>query len=225
MPKTRRPWTVVPHGALEKIDENLWTVCSAIPGAPGSSRRMCIVKRSDGDLLFFHAIPLEDVALAEVLAWGRPAQLVVGHDLHAIDAHGFREKLGVRVYGPKQRAQQLRQRVEPAFVLHSLAGMRTGEPAVVVKSGGGRRVNVLFCDAIMNIPRESASLFLRLGGFVGGAKVPPLTKILFVNNKRALRNHLAQLADLPYLERLVPCHGDIVEQDAARTLRAAAAKL
>ena len=39
---------------------------------------MFIIKRADGSLMFYGtAIPLEDAALAEVTAWGRPSILVV----------------------------------------------------------------------------------------------------------------------------------------------------
>jgi hypothetical protein len=235
MPKARRPWTVLGHGPLEQVDENLWCVSGPVPGAP-MQRRMCIVRRSDRQLLFFHAIPLGEGALAEVKALGKPALLVVGHDLHALDAHAFSEKLGLAVYGPKNRDIQLRERLnltghledlpkDPSHELHAVDGTKNGEPVLVVKSGAGRRVSLLFCDVIQNNAKASTGLALRLAGFVGGPKVPLLMKMLFVNDKRAVRNHLAKLADTPGLSRLVPCHGDLTTAEAASALRAAAARV
>ena len=76
MAKPPRPWIVTPHDRIEKLDDNLWAVESAVPGVP-VRRRMCIVKRTDGQLLFLNAVPLDDQSLAEVSAWGRPAFLVI----------------------------------------------------------------------------------------------------------------------------------------------------
>ena len=61
MAKARRPWIVTKHGPLEQLDDNLWSVESAVPGMP-MPRRMCIAKMADGKLVFFHAVPLEDAA-------------------------------------------------------------------------------------------------------------------------------------------------------------------
>lgn len=100
MAKPRRPWTVTDHDPVQELDDNLWTVAGPVPSLP-IGRRMAIVKRSDGDLLFYHAIPLRDDVLRRVTAWGRPAILVIAHDNHGIDAHAFRERFGVKLYGPK----------------------------------------------------------------------------------------------------------------------------
>src|SRR5439155_2276977 len=93
MPKPPRPWIVTPHDIINKLDDNLWTVESPVPGVP-IRRRMCIIKRSDGQLVFHNAVPLDDAALAEVTAWGKPAFLVIPHNQHGIDAHAFMHKLG-----------------------------------------------------------------------------------------------------------------------------------
>jgi hypothetical protein len=153
MPKSTRPWTVLPHGPIEKLDDNLWTVTGDLPNVHVSGiRRMSIIKRSDGTLLFFHAIPLEDTALGEVRAWGRPAILVVPHDQHVVDARAFAERLGLNVFGPKLNEKKLRARVDlagtldaletdPSVTFESLAGTKTGEPVGVVRTG--ERVSLL----------------------------------------------------------------------------------
>jgi len=50
MPKPPRPWTVTPHRPIEKLDENLWSVTSPVPGIPGGTfpRTMHIVRLGDG---------------------------------------------------------------------------------------------------------------------------------------------------------------------------------
>src|SRR5690242_422232 len=91
MAKPPRLWKVLPHGPLERLEENLWSVTSAVPGIPGLDRRMAIVRRSDGGLLFFNAVPVSDAVLAELRALGTPAQVIVPQRLHMMDAHAFRE--------------------------------------------------------------------------------------------------------------------------------------
>lgn len=233
MPKPRRTWTVTKHGALLQHEDNLWSVEGLVPNAP-FPRRMCIVRRSDGTLLFFHAIPLEDQALAQVAALGKPAVLVVGHDQHAIDAHPFAERLGLKIYGPKRAEAGLRERcnlagtledlpADPAVSVESLAGTKHGETVVTVTSGG--RQSVLFSDAIQNTPPEKLNFIFRLLGFGGGPKTVFVFRMLFVKDKAALRAALAKLAALPGLARLIPCHGQVVESGARQALEAAATAL
>jgi len=227
---------VTPHDPIEKIEDNLWAVQGDVPGIP-FKRRMFIIKRSDGTLLFFGmAIPLEDDLLAEIKAWGRPSILVVTHDQHMIDARAFAEKLGLKVYGPRACAAKMRQRAEIAGMLEdvppdpnvqitSVAGAKTGEPAVIVKSDAGRRVSLLVSDVLQNNPKTSLGLLPRMMGFGGGPKVVPVFKMMFVNDKPALRQQLSEWAEMPGLARLVPCHGDAVMSGAADALKAAAASI
>ena len=72
MPKPPRPWIVLPHGPLKRLDENLYSIEADVPGIPGLRRRMAVVRRSDGGLLFFNAVPVDEEALAQLRALGRP---------------------------------------------------------------------------------------------------------------------------------------------------------
>ena len=229
MSKFARPWTVLPHGPLEKIDDNLWTVTGDLQWVPVHGiRRMSIVRRSDGSLLFFHAIPLDEPTLAELTTWGKPAILVLPHDQHAIDARPFAEKLGLRVFGPKLNEKKLRARVDldgtleqleadPSVTFESLAGTKTGEPVGVVRSG--ERLSLLFADAVQNIPRGELPFAFRLLGMGGGPKVILPFKLLFVSDNTALKAHFERLAAMPGLTRLVPCHGTVITSDAADSLK------
>lgn len=226
-----RPWTVTKHQPIEKLDDNLWAVEGKVPGLP-VQRRMAIVKRSDGTLLFYHAIPLDEAAVREVAAWGRPAYLVIAHDQHGIDAHPFAKHFGLKVFGPKANLEKMRAKFDvdgaledippdPAVTVESMAGTRYDEPVVTVHSGDGARTSLVFCDAFQNNRKEGMPLLFRLLGF-SGPKVSPLFKLAFTRDKAALRQHLERLAALPGLTRLVPCHGAVVDTDAAGTLRRAA---
>ena len=229
-----RPWTVTNHRPIEKLDDNLWVVEGKVPGLP-VMRRMAIVKRSDGTLLFYHAVPLDDAALREVTNWGKPAYLVIAHDNHGIDAHPFAQRLGLKVFGPKSNVEKMRAKFDvhgaledippdSAVSVTSIAGTRFDEPVAVVASGNGARTSLVFCDAFQNNRKEGMPLLFRLMQFAG-PKVPWMFKLLFTRDKPALRRDLERLAELPGLARLVPCHGDVVSADAAATLRRAAAAI
>jgi hypothetical protein len=232
MAPRERPWIVTPHGPLVKHEPNLWTVDGKVPGGP-ITRRMAIVRRRDGTLVFYHPVPLEERALAEVLAWGKPAQLVVAHAAHGIDATPFARKLGVGIFGPRDDEARLRARfdlagfledlpVDPDVSFEPVAGSRYGEPVELVRSG--ERVSLVFSDAIQ-AHGDAAPLLFRLLGFRGGPRVVPMFRLAFTRDRAALQAHLARLAETPGLVRLVPCHGVVVEQDAAGALRRAAAAL
>jgi hypothetical protein len=234
MARSPRPWTVTRHDPIEKLEDNLWTVNGDVPGAP-FHRRMSIVRRSDGTLLFFNAVPLEDAALAEVKAWGKPAFLVVPHDQHMIDARAFAEKLQLAVYGPKACETKIRERVEmagtldmlppdPSMQIETVRGVKNGEPALIVHHGSGR-VSLLVSDVIMNNAKSSIGFLPRMMGFAGGVKIVPVFRMMFLRDKPALKTQLEQWAGLTNLARLVPCHGDLVPTAAPEALRAAAATL
>jgi hypothetical protein len=229
MAKLERPWIVTPHRPIVKHEPNLWSVEGRLPGAP-VSRRMSIVRRRDGSLVFYHPIPLDEPALAEVLAWGRPAHLVVAHASHGVDADAFSRKLGIGLYGPRRDERRMRARWEVAGLLSDLPpdpdvafeeldGTRNGDPVELVRSEG--RLSLVFCDAIQ-AHGDAQSLLFRLLGFAGEPKVVPVFKLLFTRDRAALKAHLARLAALPGLVRLIPCHGAVVERDAAAVLRRAA---
>lgn len=234
MAKAPRPWIVTPHGKLEKLEDNLWAVEGNVPGAP-FRRRMCIVRRADGTLLFFNAMPLEDTVLREVRSLGKPGALVVPHDQHMIDAHAFAEKLDVPLYGPKDCEQKIRERApmagtlealppDPALSIEPVVGVKNGEPALFVTSGSGR-VSLLVSDVLMNNSKDAVGFLPRLLGFAGKLKVVPVFRMLYLKDKPALRAQLERWAGLPGLARLVPAHGSVAESGVADGLGMAAATL
>lgn len=236
MKAKNREWKVTEHSPIEKIEDNLWVVEGRLPGTP-IMRRMSMVKRSDGKILFYHAIPLEDSLLDEIRAWGTPAYLVVGHNNHMVDAHAFREKLGLKLYGPVECAKEISARttLDGTFeeipgdlnvIVKSVPGTKFGEPVAIVTSGEGARVSLLFCDAIQNNEKSHMPLVFRMIGFASEhPKVVPLFRLLFVKNKIALKQALLQYAETKNLSRIIPFHGAIAETNPAEALRSAANKL
>jgi hypothetical protein len=234
-----RPWTVLPHDPIEKLEPNLWAVEGRIPLPAGQfPRRMCIARLGDGRLLLMNAIPLREEAMREVEAFGKPAFLLVPNGYHRLDIAPYKQRYpelrllaGAR---SRKRVEQLaavdggwddapRDRdvaVEP------LAGTKVDEAVVSVRNGG-RASLCFFGDALMNLPHRPGlgGLLLRFFGSSGGPRVTRIAKWFVVGDRAAFRENLERLAATPGLARLVPCHGGIVSNDPAGVLRQAAASL
>jgi len=231
MPKPPRPWTVLPHGPLTRVDENLHVVEGEVPGIPGLRRTMAIARRADGGLLFFNAVPVDDPTLAAIRALGTPALLLVPQHLHALDAHAFRERLGLRVYAPGATRALTEARVkvdgafedlppDPTMTVLTVAGFKTGEGLLLVRSGG--RASLVAADVVVNTPNQPglAGLAMRLLGLTGDRpRLPPPVRLRVLRDREALRAQLGALALTPGLVRIVPSHGPIVDVDPAAALR------
>lgn len=233
MPQPSRPWIVTRHDPLEQIDENLWCVVSDVPGFPpgvGFTRRMSIVRRTDGRLLFFNAVPVDEPTLAVIERLGQPAFLLVPHHLHCIDGRAFADKLGLAVYSAAASLDKVHEIIptaeplealppDPSTSIVHLPSSRFGEAGVLVASGA--RQSLLVCDIVTNVPhgRGAVGLMFRLLGFTGPEPRLPLPVRLRAFPRRALvKSDLARLADLPSLHRVVPSHGAVIERDAAGAL-------
>jgi hypothetical protein len=77
------------------------------------------------------------------------------------------------------------------------------------------------------LPHRSGvdGLVLRLLGSSGGPKVTPVARLLTVRDAGALAADLERLAQTVGLVRLVPSHGEVVDDDAPAVLRRVAARL
>lgn len=198
---------------------------------------MSVVRLGDGRLVFLNAIPLAEDAMAELERWGEPAILVVPNRLHRLDLHAWKARYPrCAVLCPRPAAPHVARVVpvdgdlaalppDPALRAEPLDGTRSAEPVLVVRSGP--RTSLLFGDAVMNLPHLPGlgGALLRLIGSTGGARVTLPARLVMVADRRALAAHLARLAELPGLARLVPSHGGIVEADAPGVLRAVARRL
>lgn len=235
--KAPRPWTVLPHGPLERLEDNLWAVTGEGVIGP-MNRRMAIVRLSGGELVFHNAIPLEEAAMREVAALGRPTFLVVPNRVHRLDVHAFQQRLGLRVLCPATARPHVEAKVrvdgdldalprDPALAAIPLEGTRSGEAALLVRSAGGARASLVFADTVMNLPHAPGpgGIVLRLVGTSGGPRVTRIARLLTVLDRGALAAHLTRLAATPGLARLLVSHGEDVTEHAPAILRRVAADL
>ena len=227
-----RPWTVQKPGPLTQRGERLWTVDDEVPGLPGATRCMSVVKRLDGTLLFYNAIPLPDATLEQIRALGKPAQLIVPNQYHAVDAAPFAQRLGLTTYCPAVAVESLASRLtcQPITALpldaelsvFRVDGFRTHEAVLRV------RETLLVADLVTNVAHFGGltGLMMRLLGFTG-----PEPKLPFPVRRRVGRDLPAvsalmnELAALEGLTRIIPSHGAIIEHDAPGKLRAVGATL
>jgi hypothetical protein len=236
MPKPFETWTVCPHKAIEKVDDNLWRVEAPFPGAP-FPRTMVLVRLANGDVIIHNAIALDDGEMKEVEAWGRPAALIVPNGSHRMDAKIFKDRYpALRVIAPAGAKPKAEEIVKVDATTHDfgddnvryeiLDGTKEREGVLSVK--GSRGTTLIFNDVLMNMKSLPGfgGFMMGLFGFTGPApKVSFPARMALVADKNALRSHLARLASTKDLVRMEVGHGAPVTEQVAEALQAAAQAL
>jgi len=236
MPKAYDTWHPLPHGPIEKLEENLWRVEGTLPGG-GPPRVMTVAKLGDGRLVLHSAIALDDAAMKELEAFGSPAFLVVPNGGHRLDAPAYKKKYpSITVLTAPSSRSKVEQVVpvdatedrfgDDSVTYEAIEG--TVEGAIVVRHRSG--ATLVLNDTVMNMAPGSMK---GLGGFVSGVlgffgpepKVVPLSKLMVYKDKKAARAHLEKLADTPGLARVVVSHGKPITGDAGGAVRRAVAVL
>jgi hypothetical protein len=232
MAKCFESWTVLPHGPLEKLSENLWRVEGTMPNG-NTHRVMTIARMKDGRLVIHNPIALEPTLQAEVEAFGTPACIVVPNGFHRQDAKIYKDRYpAANVYAPLKARKKVEQVVavtgdydtapkdDTVRLLH-LDGCRGSEGVLEVKSTDG--VTIVFNDTICNLPK--------IGGFIGfflaptgRPSVPRFSRWLIVKDKAAFARHVNSWAK-PDLARVIVSHGPMVTDRPADALKSVTAAL
>jgi hypothetical protein len=236
MPKGLEKWTVFPHGAIEKISENLWRVEARMPKAP-ISRTMLVARLRDGRLVIHNGIALGEPEMKELESWGTPSFLIVPNAAHRLDARIFKERYpAIQVIGPAGGKEKIEQVVkvdatqasfgDDAVRYEMLDGTAEREGVLVVKSNAG--TTLVFTDVVMNmrsVPGFSGFM-MGLVGFTGPKpKVTSIARMIFVKDKKALKAELERRAETPGLTRVEVAHGAPITESPGDGLRAAASGL
>jgi hypothetical protein len=231
-------WRVRPHGPIEQLADNLWTVQGSLPGM-SLKRVMAIAKRSDGKLVIHSAIAMSEDRMRELEALGEPAYLIVPSRGHRLDAPAYKKRYpALRVYAPKGGRKGIEEKVavdgayeefpaDEAVRLEMLHGVNDEEGAMIVTSNDG--VSIVLNDAVFNMDRKRdplGFLFTTLLGSAPGPRVSRLVKLLFVKDKAAFRADLERLAETKDLVRLLVAHENVAHgAEASAALRKAATYL
>ena len=113
MAKLNHEWKILPRGRVKTVDERIVTVEGEIPMPLGNfPRRMTVVGLSRNRSAVFSAIALDEAAMGEVEAVGKPTFLIVPNGHHRLDAARVEEALP-EAQGPlpaRREGQSLRGR-------------------------------------------------------------------------------------------------------------------
>ncbi|MBX3207789.1 MAG: hypothetical protein KF764_22270 [Labilithrix sp.] len=229
---------VRPHGELEKLADNLWWTWGSLP-AMSLKRSMVVARRSDDDLVIHNAIALDPAGMRELEGLGEPRYLIVPNAAHRLDAPAFKKRFPrIQVLAPRGARDAVAKVVAvdgiyedfPAdddIRFEMLHGMADAEGAMIVRSTDG--ITIVLNDAVFNMDRKRdplGFLFTTIFGSAPGPRVSRLAKLIFVKDKRALREDLERFAEHPDLVRLVVAHEKVAKgADAADALRKAATYL
>ena len=238
MPKVHHTWTVLDHGPLEQLADNLWRVEGALPGM-SLRRTMTVVRRADGSLLLHSPIALDEARRRELEALGPVAVLVVPNAAHRLDAPAYKARYpGVVTFCPRGGRSKIAEVLtvdgsyddyadDGTLRFEHLDGVDAGEGAMIVRSTDG--TTVVLNDVVMNMDTKKdilGYLFTTVLGSAPGPRVSRLVRLAYVKDQPALRRHLERLAAIADLKRLVVSHEKVATgADAARALRQAATYL
>ena len=232
MAKCFTTWTVLPHEPIEKHAENLWSVSGKMPG--GNQRRMTVARRADGKLVLHNPIALTEEEMKELEAFGTPGYIIVPNAFHRMDALIFKQRYAqAEVLCPQTARDKVSQVVEVSghldempkdanVELFHLRGMKEREGVMRVKSNGHSAL--VFNDTLLNLPPTGGLMGFALGP-TGTLAVPRFTRWIMLQDARALKAHLQELAASPGLTQVVPGHGAVLEGNPAGALNEALARL
>src|SRR5687767_1929748 len=137
-----KTWTVLPHGKLTAVEDNILTVIGRIRMPLGElPRRMTVVRLGDGRLVVYSAIALEEESMRRLEAFGRPAFLIVPNDHHRLDARIWKARYPqMKVLAPEGARAKVAKIVpvdatatdfgDPSVRLITVPGTRAGELAL-----------------------------------------------------------------------------------------------
>jgi hypothetical protein len=232
--KPHESWKVLPHGKLEKLADNLYTVTGQLKMPLGeTTRRMTVVRLTGDRLAIYSAISLDEAEMSKLEALGTPEFLIVPSGIHRLDAKPWKDRYPeLVVVAPGGARERIGEVVaidatsagfnDPRVKLESVPGTDNRELAMTVETDSGK--TLVINDLIFNLPKMKglAGLGLKLLGFgPGHPSMPKLVKKKLVADENAVRTQLRAWAAMG-LERILVAHGEPIE-NARETLMKLAA--
>lgn len=232
MTKPFQQWTVLPHGKLVQVDDDILTVVGQIHmPLMELPRRMTVVRLRDTSLVVFSAIALDEDEMSALEAYGRPSVLIVPSDKHRLDAKTWKDRYPeIEVVAPEGAREKVEEVVavdtvtprfdDPNVLFVTVPGTRGREAALVVRTHNG--TTLVLNDVVGNI-RDAAGFggwLLHLAGFAGKeAQIPAVVKMAVIEDKKALRTQLLQWSEIESLVRILVSHGSPIEDNPRQVLR------
>ena len=238
MAKPFQHWTVLPHGKLIHVEDNILTVTGLLHMPMGDvERRMTVVRLADGDAVIYSAIALDEPQMAALEAFGIPRYLVVPNDIHRMDVKAWKERYPeLTVIAPPHARRKVQELVpvdatavdfpDPAVQLAMVRGTDGREFALIVRNENA--TTLVLNDIVFNLttrPGLRGWLFEKLGMTGDRPHIPPLVKARQVKDTHELAEQLERWAHLPNLKRVIISHGDIIANDPSLVLHRIAKQL
>jgi len=239
MAKPFKEWTVLPHGRLERLEDNILTVIGKLnmPPMGETDRRMTVVRLRDGRLVIYSAIALDEPQMKELEAFGKPSFLVVPNGIHRMDARIWKERYPqLEVIAPSAAAEKVGKVVrvdeseedfrDRSVRLITVPGTAEREMALLVDTPSGS--TLVINDLIFNLanrPGMKGWLFKKIGMTGDEPHMPPIVKKLTVDDEQVLGAQLEAWSELPHLKRVVVSHGPIITDEPRAMLKRIAHEL
>jgi hypothetical protein len=232
MAKPHSEWTVLPHGKLKRLEDNLLTVTGSLDMPPMGEvpRRMTVVRLNDGRLVIYSAISLDEAEMKALEAYGTPAYLIVPGDIHRMDAKPWKDRYpALQVIAPAGARKQIEEVVpvdatsvdfaDPSVHFMTMPGTGDMEAVLVLQTTNGMTVilNDLIFD-LANRPGFSGWLFKAIGMTGDAPHIPLPIKLREVKDKQAVSEQLARWSHVPNLQRVIISHGEIISTAPAAVL-------
>lgn len=233
MAKPHQEWTVLPHGKLKRVEDDVLTVTGTMymPPMGEVERRMTVVRLRDGRLVIYSAISLDEAEMRALEAYGTPAFLIVPGDIHRMDAKPWKDRYpSMKVIAPAGARPKVEEVVavdattvdfgDPAVRFVAVPGTGDKEGALVVETVNGTTIvlNDLIFD-LANRPGLSGWLFKAIGMTGDVPHIPLPVMLKEVKDKQAVGAQLDVWADLPDLQRVIISHGDIITNSPSAVLK------
>jgi hypothetical protein len=239
MAKPFSEWTVLPHGKLEHLEDNLICVTGTMHMPPMGqvTRRMTIVRLSDGRLIIYSAIALAEPEMIALEAFGTPTYLIIPNNIHRMDAKPWKARYpALKVITPAGARDKVQEVVpvdatqadfgDPAIRFVPISGTADLEAALVIEAETGTTLvlNDLIFD-LENRPGFMGWLFKAVGLTGDEPHIAPPVRLREVKDKPAVAAQLESWARLPGLKRVIIAHGNIITEDPAAMLERVAKEL
>jgi hypothetical protein len=230
-------WKVLPHGRLEKLEENLWRVEGAVPGMP-LKRVMTVARLQRGGLVVHNAMALAEETMRELESLGNIEFIIVPNRWHRLDAKAFGTRYpNAQVIAPSGGKKKVSEVIDPhggsellpsdeTVSLVELDGTKGHEFVMTVRSPSGG-TTLVFTDAVFNMPHLPGAqgfILKHITQSSGGPCVSRVARLFLIKDKRAFASHLERLAT-PELTRIIVAHHEVISNEPAQTLQKLAASL
>jgi hypothetical protein len=239
MTKPFEEWTVLPHGKLSPLDGRMLSVTGMLhmPPMGNVSRRMTVVRLSDGRLVIYSAIALHEAEMSALESFGTPSYLIVPNALHRLDAKPWKDRYpALQVIAPSGAKAKVEEVVhvdatvvdflDPSVRYLAIPGTGEREAALLVDTSSG--TTLVLNDLIFDLANRHGlqGWFFKVIGMTGDEPhIPFPVKVREVKDEPALRAQLERWSRLPRLRRIIIAHGDVIENDPAGVLARIAGSL